>query len=79
MFIYNTVLVLPSHSIHKNVVNEEDGSQGSHHSYVILLTCQDNDNLQKHHNQDGGLHGCLCDHVISRISIIYNYCIIVTL
>ena len=57
--IYNIESIrLPSYSIHENVINKEDRSEGSCYSYVTLLSCKNGNSFQKHYSQDNCLRCC---------------------
>ena len=47
---------LPSHSVHKNVVDKEDGSECSRYSQVALLARQNNNHFHEHLRKNDGLY-----------------------
>ena len=57
---------LPSYTIHEVIVNEEEGSQCSCYSKMVLLASQDSNSFYKHHSQDYGLKNVNCSWLFGR-------------
>ena len=50
----------PLYTIHEVIVNEEEGSQCSCYSKMVLLASQDSNRFYKHHSQGYGLKNVNC-------------------